>query len=103
VSGTFCEELALRVLCTKGSGHFFTALCLHKLSAPLGEYLAQWTAAYQVQVLPIDLLHALHVGGLPRHHSDPFDRLLIAQAEMEATTLVSADRKSARYSIPLLW
>lgn len=74
-----------------------------KLSAPLDEYLAQWTAAYQVQLLPIDLLHALHVGGLPHHHSDPFDRLLIAQAEMEAMTLVSADRKFARYSIPLLW
>jgi len=74
-----------------------------RLSDPLDLYVAKWTAAYQIQALPIDLTHALHVAGLPHHHSDPFDRLLIAQAEVEAMTLVSADRKFASYSISLLW
>lgn len=74
-----------------------------RLNEPLDQYVAKWTAAYQIQVLPIDLEHALHVGGLPHHHSDPFDRLLIAQAEVETMTLVSADRKFVSYSIPLLW
>ncbi len=74
-----------------------------KLNEQLDQYVAKWTAAYQIQVLPIDLQHALHVGGLPHHHADPFDRLLIAQAEVETMTLVSADRKFASYSIPLLW
>jgi len=74
-----------------------------RFNDPLGPYIAKWTAAYQVQVLPIDLPHALHVAGLPHHHTDPFDRLLIAQAEVEAMTLVSADRKFASYPISLLW
>ena len=74
-----------------------------RLNDPLDQYIAKWTAAYQVQVLPIDLPHALHVAGLPHHHTDPFDRLLIAQAEVEAMTLVSADRKFASYPISLLW
>ena len=74
-----------------------------RLNDPLDPYIAKWTTAYQVQVLPIDLPHALHVAGLPHHHTDPFDRLLIAQAEVEAMTLVSADRKFASYPISLLW
>ena len=73
------------------------------LKDPLDQYINKWTAAYQVQVLPIELAHALHVAGLPKHHADPFDRMLIAQADVEAMTLVSADRKFADYSIQLLW
>lgn len=74
-----------------------------KLNEPLDQYIARWTAAYQVQVLPIDLQHALHLAVLPRHHADPVDRMLIAQAEVEAMSVVSADRKFASYSSGLLW
>jgi len=74
-----------------------------KLNEPLDQYIARWIEAYHVQVLPIDLQHALHVAVLPKHHTDPFDRMLIAQAEVEAMTLVSADRKFASYSTQLLW
>jgi PIN domain nuclease of toxin-antitoxin system len=74
-----------------------------KLSEPLDQYVAKWTAAYQIQVLPIDLPHALNVTGLPHHHSDPFDRLLISQTEIEAMAMVSADSKFTSYSIPVLW
>jgi len=74
-----------------------------RLSDPLDQFVAKWTAVYQIQVLSIDLPHALHVVGLPHHHSDPFDRLLIAQAEVEAMALISADRKFTPYSISILW
>ena len=70
------------------------------LNVPLDQYIVRWTAAYQIQVLPIDLPHALYVS---KHHGDPFDRLLIAQAQVEAMTIVSGDRKFAAYSIALLW
>jgi PIN domain nuclease of toxin-antitoxin system len=40
---------------------------------------------------------------LPHHHSDPFDRILIAQALVEGMTLVSADGKFAPYPVPILW
>jgi PIN domain nuclease of toxin-antitoxin system len=40
---------------------------------------------------------------LPRHHADPFDRLLAAQAEIERLTLVTHDRLFAAYGVPALW
>ncbi len=46
--------------------------------------------------------HAIAAGLLPRHHDDPFDRLLIAQARCEGLTLVSADRMVRRYDVPLI-
>jgi PIN domain nuclease of toxin-antitoxin system len=40
---------------------------------------------------------------LPRHHGDPFDRLIIAQAQVEGLTVVTCDGAFAAYGIPLLW
>lgn len=54
------------------------------------------------EALPIGLVHAIAAGRLPRHHDDPFDRLLIAQAQTEGMTLVSADRAIARYDVSVL-
>ena len=47
--------------------------------------------------------HAEAVRSLPSHHSDPFDRLLIAQVIVEGATFVTHDRASASYLIPTLW
>jgi PIN domain nuclease of toxin-antitoxin system len=47
--------------------------------------------------------HAEAVRSLPPHHSDPFDRLLIAQAIVEGATFVTHDRALAGYLIPTLW
>lgn len=46
--------------------------------------------------------HALRAGDLPLHHGDPFDRLLIAQAQIEHLTLITADRKFERYEVDLI-
>ncbi len=73
------------------------------LSEPLDVFIGKWTAAYQVDLLPLDGPHALAVVGLPDHHRDPFDRMLIAQAIIEGMTLVTADRAFSRYSVPVLW
>ena len=73
------------------------------LSDPLDAFVSKWIVAYQMFLLPIDISHALAVGGLPDHHRDPFDRILIAQAMVEGMTLVSADNKFAPYSVPILW
>ncbi len=53
--------------------------------------------------LPVTLAHAEAVAGLPLHHRDPFDRLLIAQARIEGLTLLTADRKFAPYGGALLF
>jgi PIN domain nuclease of toxin-antitoxin system len=47
--------------------------------------------------------HALRVAALPLHHRDPFDRMLIAQAQVESMILVSADSKFNQYEVSLLW
>ena len=52
--------------------------------------------------LPILIRHALAVERLPRHHADPFDRLLIAQAKVERLTLVTHDRTLRRYDVAIL-
>jgi PIN domain nuclease of toxin-antitoxin system len=51
--------------------------------------------------LPIQHHHTLAVADLPQHHNDPFDRLLIVQAQIERLTLVSADQKLASYQLDL--
>jgi PIN domain nuclease of toxin-antitoxin system len=52
--------------------------------------------------LPIIVAHASAAGFLPRHHDDPFDRMLVAQAAAEGLTIVTRDPRIARYSIPTL-
>ena len=56
-----------------------------------------------IQILPVQLSHALHLENLPPHHKDPFDRLLISQAIVENMTLVGADADFAKYQVNLLW
>jgi PIN domain nuclease of toxin-antitoxin system len=73
------------------------------LSTPPDVFVTRWTAAYQLDLLPIQAAHALAVLPLPAHHKDPFDRILLAQATVEGMTLVSGDGKFAPYGVPLLW
>lgn len=53
-------------------------------------------------LLSITADHAHAVGNLPLHHRDPFDRILIAQAQWEDLILVTTDKKIQLYNIPLL-
>jgi PIN domain nuclease of toxin-antitoxin system len=54
------------------------------------------------QHLPITLEHALAAGALEQHHRDPFDRMLVAQAQVEDLVLVTADPQLAKYDVRLL-
>ena len=54
------------------------------------------------QSLPITMAHALLAGALPRHHDDPFDRMLIAQAQSEGLTIVTRDAQFSAYGVPIL-
>ncbi len=53
-------------------------------------------------LLPIDISHVLEVEKLPDIHKDPFDRILISQAEVENLTLITSDKKIWRYKSSLL-
>jgi PIN domain nuclease of toxin-antitoxin system len=74
-----------------------------RLTDPLDVYIAKWTPVYQLNLLPIQSAHALQVLGLPDHHRDPFDRILIAQASVEGMSLVSGDGKFTPYPVTILW
>ena len=53
--------------------------------------------------LPITLAHAERAAALPRLHADPFDRMLVAQAEIEGLSIVTSDRILQRYGTPIVW
>jgi PIN domain nuclease of toxin-antitoxin system len=74
-----------------------------KVSRPIGELVKTQQQANGLQVLPVELAHVLNLSNLPSHHKDPFDRLLIAQANIEGAALVSADPAFSSYSVQLLW
>ncbi len=73
---------------------------LRKLEAP--DDLIGVLTATGFEPLPISLSHATRAGSLPPHHRDPFDRMLIAQAELEVLTIVTRDARFAAYGVPLL-
>lgn len=52
--------------------------------------------------LPITFEHAERAGSLPRHHGDPFDRMLVAQAQEEGLVLVTADEQLSLYDVKVL-
>lgn len=54
-------------------------------------------------MLPVTADHAWQVRRLPRHHNDPFDRLLIAQAQVERLPIVTADSSFAAYDVMVVW
>jgi len=56
-----------------------------------------------IQSLPIQMNHALHVSTLPQHHRDPFDRLLIATAQLEGLPILSSDHQLVNYQVEVIW
>jgi PIN domain nuclease of toxin-antitoxin system len=74
-----------------------------KLNLPLAELIENQQRINDVQVLPTKLEHILELDNLPLHHKDPFDRLLIAQANIENSVLLSKDRAFSAYSVQVIW
>jgi PIN domain nuclease of toxin-antitoxin system len=72
----------------------------NKLHGPsdLGTALAE----QRFKLMQVTLDHVLAVESLPRHHRDPFDRMLIAQAQLGGLTLLTSDREFRRYPIATL-
>jgi PIN domain nuclease of toxin-antitoxin system len=59
--------------------------------------------ASRFEKLLLTFAHAERVGRLPHHHRDPFDRMLVAQAQAEGLTLVTHDRLLEPYDVEILW
>jgi PIN domain nuclease of toxin-antitoxin system len=73
------------------------------LPAPVDKYLKAQILRAPVTVLPILLSHVWRIEGLPLHHRDPFDRILIAQALDEGMPIVTADQALRAYPVDLVW
>jgi len=66
-------------------------------------YIPKRLAEQSIQPLPVFHQHALKVYSLPWHHQDPFDRLLIAQAQAEDMIILTADRAFEKYDVAIVW
>jgi PIN domain nuclease of toxin-antitoxin system len=66
---------------------------------PPTRYVPSRLDATGTTALPIGHSHALHVATLPPHHRDPFDRLLVAQAQLEDLPILTVDPVFARYDV----
>jgi PIN domain nuclease of toxin-antitoxin system len=64
--------------------------------------MAEQLAINNLLPLAVTVPHALAAGALPAHHSDPFDRMLVAQAKIESLTLVTHDARLGAYDVPVL-
>jgi PIN domain nuclease of toxin-antitoxin system len=72
------------------------------LPEPPSTYVPSRLQSSGVIGLAIEHAHALHVERLPPHHRDPFDRLLVAQAQLEELPIMTADRALASYSVTIV-
>jgi PIN domain nuclease of toxin-antitoxin system len=73
-----------------------------QLPEPPARYVPSRLDKLRVLPLSIDHRHALHVATLPPHHRDPFDRLIVAQAQLEDLPVLTADPQLDSYDITVL-
>jgi PIN domain nuclease of toxin-antitoxin system len=108
------SEVSRRVLRDPGSALYLSAATVWEIAIkfaagklqlpePPAAFVARRIEEDQVTALPILFAHALRAGELPPHHHDPFDRLLVAQAQIERLALLTADRELAQYDVPIHW
>ena len=69
---------------------------------PLPDLISSQQQTNGSEILPIELRHIYALTTLPQHHKDPFDRLLIAQAQVEQIGLISADSVFSQYPVTVL-
>jgi PIN domain nuclease of toxin-antitoxin system len=73
------------------------------LPAPIERFVSDRLRHHGFDLLAIDLGHAFRAGELPRIHGDPFDRMLVAQAQIEDLALVTADPAIGQYDVEIIW
>ena len=73
-----------------------------KLSEPPLQFIPKRLARDRITAIPIEHIHALQVSILPPHHRDPFDRLLIAQAQIDGIPIITANEKIHAYDVEVI-
>jgi PIN domain nuclease of toxin-antitoxin system len=73
------------------------------LAQPPAVFMPYHMAEAAMTPLPISMEHALHVATLPLRHRDPFDRLLVAQSQVEGIPIVTSDPHIRLYDVVVVW
>jgi PIN domain nuclease of toxin-antitoxin system len=73
------------------------------LGMPIDTFFSRYVEQRQVVVVGIQISHLVAYGRLPLVHRDPFDRLLVAQAQTLAVPILSADPRLEPYGVPVWW
>jgi len=73
------------------------------LPEPADLYVTKRMNMHAFSAMPVEFSHALEVTNLPPLHSDPFDRLLVAQARLEKLPILTADAAIGRYEVEVIW
>jgi PIN domain nuclease of toxin-antitoxin system len=73
------------------------------LPVPIARFLSEQLHRNGIGTLPIEMSHALRVHALSLLHRDPFDRLLVAQAQLEKLRILTSDPQIAQYDVETLW
>ncbi|MCI5162656.1 MAG: type II toxin-antitoxin system VapC family toxin [Candidatus Electrothrix sp. AX5] len=74
-----------------------------KLNLPLNDIVEAQQKTNGIEILPVIPPHVFALDSLPLHHKDPFDRLLIAQANVEEAVLLSCDSAVQQYPVEVVW
>jgi PIN domain nuclease of toxin-antitoxin system len=73
------------------------------LPSEIEAYVVDRLRRYRWAALPIDTAHAVRAATLPMIHTDPFDRVLVAQAQLESVPIVTTDAAITRYDVETIW
>jgi PIN domain nuclease of toxin-antitoxin system len=73
------------------------------LPEPPTQFIQSCLSVNRFESLAIDLPHVLQINTLPDHHKDPFDRILIAQAQVENIPILTVDRMIIEYPVQTIW
>ena len=74
-----------------------------EIPKPIARFLMDQLRLNRIEVLAIQLSHALCIYELPLHHRDPFDRMLVCQAQVEKMPILTSDAAFAGYDLEVVW
>jgi PIN domain nuclease of toxin-antitoxin system len=69
----------------------------------LEPFIVKQLAENNFSTLAITIFHSIYTSKLPEIHKDPFDRMIVAQAQVEDLSIISKDKNIKKYSVPVVW
>lgn len=73
------------------------------LPAATAVYIPARINHYGIEPIPVTLAHVLAASALPTYHRDPFDRMLVAQGQVEGLPIVTHDSQIRKYAVETIW